>query len=52
MAAVPTLVAGIYGMNFEKFPELQWAYGYPLVLGGMVVIAGLMYRAFKRGGWF
>ena len=52
MAAVPTLVAGIYGMNFEQFPELQWTYGYPLVLGGMALIAALMYRGFKRGGWF
>lgn len=52
MAAVPTLVAGIYGMNFEQFPELQWTYGYPLVLSGMGLIVGLMYRSFKRGGWF
>ena len=52
MAAVPTMVAGIYGMNFEYLPELRWTYGYPLVLGGMGLIAGLMYRGFKRGGWF
>ncbi|MDO8363464.1 MAG: magnesium and cobalt transport protein CorA [Actinomycetota bacterium] len=52
MAAVPTMVAGIYGMNFAHFPELEWRYGYPLVIGGMLLIAGLMYRGFKRGGWF
>lgn len=48
---IPTLVAGIYGMNFENFPELQWSFGYPVVLFGMAVIAGLMFRGFGRGGW-
>jgi len=52
MAAVPTLIAGVYGMNFDHFPELHWTYGYPLVLGVMGGIVGLMYRGFKRGGWF
>jgi magnesium transporter len=52
MAAVPTLVAGIYGMNFDSFPELHWRYGYPLVLGIMGLIVAMMYRSFKRGGWF
>ncbi len=51
MAAVPTLVAGIYGMNFETLPELRWRFGYPMVLLGMAVVAGLMYRAFRRSGW-
>ena len=51
MAAVPTLIAGIYGMNFASFPELQWKYGYPLVLGGMGVIALMMHRGFKKSGW-
>jgi magnesium transporter len=51
MAAVPTLIAGIYGMNFDSFPELHWRFGYPLVLGGMAVIAVLMHRGFKRSGW-
>jgi magnesium transporter len=49
--AVPTAVAGIYGMNFEHMPELEWRYGYPLVLGGMFLICLLLYRAFKRSGW-
>ncbi|MGD9996442.1 MAG: magnesium and cobalt transport protein CorA [Ilumatobacteraceae bacterium] len=51
MAAVPTLVAGIYGMNFDTFPELHWEFGYPLVLGGMAAIVLLLYRTFKRSGW-
>lgn len=51
MAAVPTLVAGIYGMNFQHFPELEWEYGYPVVLGGMGVIALVMFRLFKKSGW-
>ncbi len=46
-----TLIAGIYGMNFEKMPELQFALGYPIVLVGMLLIAGAMYRFFKTRGW-
>jgi|CXWL01.1.fsa_nt_gi magnesium transporter len=52
MAAVPTLVAGIYGMNFDTFPELHWTYGYPLVLVAMGAVVLSMHRAFKRSGWF
>lgn len=51
MAAVPTMLAGIYGMNFDSMPELHWAFGYPLVLGLMAVICFLLYRAFRRTGW-
>lgn len=51
IAAVPTLVAGIYGMNFRHMPELSWTYGYPLVLGGMVVVCVVLYRLFRRSGW-
>lgn len=51
IAAVPTMIAGIYGMNFEFMPELEWKYGYFLVLGLMVGSCALMYRAFKRSGW-
>lgn len=51
MAAVPTLIAGIYGMNFDWMPELHVWYGYPMALGLMAGIAGLMYRAFKKSGW-
>jgi magnesium transporter len=51
IAAVPTMIAGIYGMNFDTMPELRWRYGYFLVLGVMAGACGLMYRAFKRSGW-
>ena len=49
--AVPTMIAGIYGMNFEHMPELRWRYGYAMALGVMVVACGLLYRGFKRSGW-
>jgi magnesium transporter len=51
MAAVPTMVAGIYGMNFDTMPELRWQLGYPLVLGITALVVALLYRSFKRGGW-
>jgi magnesium transporter len=47
----PTLVASIYGMNFESMPELHWAAGYPWALGLMVLSAVLPYLWFKRKGW-
>ena len=49
--AVPTAIAGIYGMNFEDMPELHWAFGYPAVLALMAVICLLLYRGFRRSGW-
>jgi magnesium transporter len=51
MAAVPTMIAGIYGMNFDHMPELHWRYGYLLVLLFMVTVCGGLYRAFRRSGW-
>ena len=51
IAAVPTMIAGIYGMNFDTMPELHWQYGYFVVLGVMAGACSLMYRAFKRSGW-
>jgi magnesium transporter len=51
IVAVPTMIAGIYGMNFDHMPELRWRYGYFLALGVMALICGLLYRAFKRTGW-
>ena len=47
----PTLIASIYGMNFDVMPELAAPYGYPLALGGMVLSAILPYLFFKRKGW-
>jgi magnesium transporter len=49
--AVPTMIAGIYGMNFDHMPELRWQYGYPLVLGVMATACLLLYRYFRRAGW-
>jgi magnesium transporter len=51
IVAVPTLIAGIYGMNFDVMPELHWHFGYAFAIGLMVVICTLLYRAFKRSGW-
>lgn len=49
--AVPTMVAGIYGMNFEHMPELEWRFGYPAVLVLILVVCTILYRRFKRAGW-
>ena len=49
--AVPTMVAGIYGMNFEHMPELEWTFGYPLVLAVIAAACVLLYVRFRRAGW-
>ena len=49
--AVPTAIAGIYGMNFEHMPELKWQYGYPLILGVIIAICGWLYWRFRKNGW-
>jgi magnesium transporter len=49
--AVPTAIAGIYGMNFEHMPELRWHIGYPLVIALMATICFGLYRYFKKVGW-
>ncbi|MFJ7076646.1 magnesium and cobalt transport protein CorA [Streptomyces sp. NPDC098781] len=51
MAAVPTMIAGIYGMNFEHMPELHWIGSYPALIAGMAAVEVLLYRLFKRRGW-
>jgi magnesium transporter len=51
IAAVGTLVAGVYGMNFRWMPELRWHYGYFWALGLMVVASVVLYRFFKKSGW-
>jgi magnesium transporter len=51
MAAVPTMIAGIYGMNFDHMPELHWLWSYPAVIVLMAVLEVLLYRLFKRRGW-
>jgi magnesium transporter len=49
--AVPTAIAGIYGMNFEHMPELDWAYGYPVVLAVIFAVCVGLFIRFKRAGW-
>ena len=51
MLAVPTAIAGIYGMNFEFMPELQWQYGYPFAIGLMAATCTYLYRRFKKARW-
>lgn len=49
--AVPTAIAGIYGMNFKNMPELQWEYGYFTVIGVILIACGTLYWRFRRAGW-
>jgi magnesium transporter len=51
IGAVPTMVAGIYGMNFEHMPELGWKFGYPMVLVGLAIVCGQLFRTFRRNRW-
>jgi magnesium transporter len=49
--AVPTAIAGIYGMNFAHMPELEWRYGYFAVLAVIVAVCGYLFVRFRRAGW-
>jgi magnesium transporter len=49
--AVPTMVCGVYGMNFDHMPELHWRYGYGMVIGVISVACLTLYRGFRRSGW-
>jgi magnesium transporter len=49
--AVPTLIAGIYGMNFHNMPELHWRFGYPAVVAVMLLLCAALYRYFRRIEW-
>jgi magnesium transporter len=51
IAAVPTMIAGIYGMNFDNMPELKWHYGYYIVVTIMGAACLALYRAFRKSGW-
>ena len=51
IVAVPTAIAGIYGMNFDDMPELRWGLGYPFALLLMATICTALYYRFKRAGW-
>ena len=51
LVAIPTMIAGIYGMNFEHMPELKWVWGYPLALSTMVIIDGYLFYRFRKAKW-
>ncbi len=51
IVAVPTLIAGIYGMNFEFMPELHWKHGYPMAIAFMVGLCGYLFYRFRRARW-
>jgi len=51
IAAVWTAIAGIYGMNFDKMPELHWTYGYPIMMGICLIASVVLYRQFRKSGW-
>jgi magnesium transporter len=51
IAAVPTAICAVYGMNFDHMPELHWRFGYPAVIVAIALICFLLYRQFKRVGW-
>jgi magnesium transporter len=51
IAAVPTAICAVYGMNFQHMPELHWRFGYPAVIVAIALICFLLYRQFKRVGW-
>jgi magnesium transporter len=51
LIAVPTLIVGVYGMNFDHMPELRWRYGYGLVLGMMAAIDGYIFYRLRKAGW-
>ncbi len=49
--AVPTMIGGVYGMNFKHMPELEWVFGYPMAIGAMFVGCVALYVGFKKTGW-
>lgn len=49
--AIPTMIAGFYGMNFDHMPELHWLFGYPLIMGVMVGASGLVHHRLRKNGW-
>jgi magnesium transporter len=51
LVAVPTMIAGIYGMNFEYMPELKWALGYPVTVGVMAALDGYLFYRFRKAKW-
>jgi magnesium transporter len=51
LVAVPTLIAGLYGMNFQEMPGLRWTFGFPITVAAMVSLDAWLFRRFRRAGW-
>jgi len=51
LVAVPTMIVGVYGMNFDHMPELRWEYGYFAVMAVMALIDGYLFYRFRKAGW-
>src|SRR4029079_3011691 len=51
LVAVPTMIAGVYGMNFKHMPELEWVWGYPFALVVMVAVDAVLFWRFRKAGW-
>ena len=51
LVAVPTMIVGIYGMNFKHMPELEWQFGYPLVMAVMIALDTYLFFRFRKAGW-
>jgi magnesium transporter len=51
LVAVPTMIAGVYGMNFKHMPELDWSFGYPLSVALMLAIDAFLFTRFRKAGW-
>ena len=51
LVAIPTMIAGLYGMNFKHMPELDWTFGYPMAIGAMVAIDSYLFYRFRKAGW-
>ncbi len=51
LVAVPTMIAGVYGMNFEHMPELKWEFGYPFAIWVMILLDVVLYWRFRKAGW-
>jgi magnesium transporter len=51
LVAIPTMIAGVYGMNFKHMPELDWTFGYPMAISAMVAIDSYLFYRFRKAGW-
>jgi len=51
LVAVPTMIAGVYGMNFKNMPELSWPFGYPLALSIMAILDSVLFHRLRKAGW-